>query len=167
MEAIRQGADGRLICEYRMEKEEKAEANTVLICVGRRPYTEGLFAEGIRPETERGRILISERYETSLPHVYAVGDVTGGIMLAHAATAAGRNAVHFMAGLPPCSDARWIPSCIYTEPEIACVGLTAEEAKAAGIDADSRKAVMTANGKTVLSGAERGYIRTVFEKVRM
>ena len=107
---------------------------------------------------------MNERYETSLPGVYAIGDVTGGVMLAHAATASGRNAVHHLAGLPPCADTRFIPSCVYTEPEIACVGLTLDEAKAAGIDADSQKALMTANGKTVLTAGERGYIRVVFEK---
>ena len=80
------------------------------------------------------------------------------------ASAAGRNAVRRMAGLPKRADTRYIPSCVYTEPEIACVGMTLEEAKAAGLDADSRKALMSANGKTVLAGGERGYIRTVFEK---
>ncbi len=164
VEAIRQGESGRLFCDFNTGKAETAEADVVLICVGRRPSTEGLFAEGVSPAMERGRILVNGQYETSLPHVYAIGDVTGGVMLAHAASAAGRNAVRCMAGLPPCADTRFIPSCVYTEPEIACVGLTLDAAKAAGIDADSRKAVMTANGKTVLTGAERGYIRVVFEK---
>ena len=164
VEAIRQGENGCLLCDFNTGKAESAEADVVLICVGRRPYTEGLFSENVRPDMERGRILVNKHYETSLPHVYAIGDVTGGIMLAHAASAAGRNAVRHMAGLAPCADTRFIPSCVYTEPEIACVGLTADEAKAAGIEADSRKAVMSANGKTVLTGSERGYIRVVFEK---
>ncbi len=120
--------------------------------------------DGVQPEMERGRILVNSRYETSVPGIYAVGDVTGGIMLAHAASAAGRGAVRCMAGLPPCEDTRFIPSCVYTQPEIACVGYTLDQAKAAGIDADSRKTVMSANGKTVLTGADRGYIRVVFEK---
>ena len=106
---------------------------------------------------------MNERYETSLPGVYAIGDVTGGIMLAHAAAAEGRNAVRIMAGRAEAADMRWIPSCIYTEPEIACVGMTADEAKAAGIDADSRKVPMGANGRTVIAGGERGDIRVVSE----
>ena len=162
---IRQQAEGSLtVCYETGSSEAAAEADRVLVCVGRRPYTEGLFADHFQPETDRGRILVNERYETSLPQVYAIGDVTGGIMLAHAATAEGRNAVRMMAGREACADTRFIPSCIYTEPEIACVGLTAEAAKTAEIDADSRKIVMTANGKTVLTGGERGYIRVVFEK---
>ena len=155
------GADGTLVCEY---GGGRAEADCVLVSVGRRPYTGGLFAPGAQPKTERGRIIVNEYGETDLPGVWAVGDVTGGIMLAHAASAAGRNAVRRMAGLPPCADTRFIPSCVYTDPEIACAGMGEEEAKSAGIDADSRKFPMTANGKTVLTGAERGFIRVVFEK---
>ena len=164
VEAIRMREDGGLTCEYTAEKPETAEADIVLVCVGRRPYTDGLFADNVRPETERGRIKVNDQYETSLPGVYAIGDVTGGIMLAHAAAAEGRNAVRIMAGRPETEDMRWIPSCIYTEPEIACVGMTADEAKTSGIDADSRKVLMGANGKTVITGGERGYIRVVFEK---
>ncbi len=155
------GADGTLVCEY---GGGRAEADCVLVSVGRRPYTGGLFAPCAQPGTERGRIMVNEYGETDLPGVWAVGDVTGGIMLAHAASAAGRNAVRRMAGLPPCADTRFIPSCVYTDPEIACAGMGEEEAKSAGIDADSRKFPMTANGKTVLTGAERGFIRVVFEK---
>ena len=164
VEAIRQRDGGGLLCEFTAEKPETAEADAVLVCVGRRPYTEGLFDENFMPDTERGRILVNERYETSLPGVYAIGDVTGGVMLAHAAAAEGRNAVRGMNGRQESEDLRWIPSCIYTEPEIACVGMTLDEAKAAGIEADSRKILMGANGRTVITGGERGYIRVVFEK---
>ena len=164
VEAIRQRESGGLVCEYTADKPDTAEADAVLVCVGRRPYTEGLFAEGFRPDMDRGCIRVNERYETSLPGVYAIGDVTGGIMLAHAAAAEGRNAARIMAGRAEAADMRWIPSCIYTEPEIACVGMTADEAKAAGIDADSRKVPMGANGRTVIAGGERGYIRVVSER---
>ena len=166
VEAIRQREEGGLLCDYTDEKAEKqtAVADTVLVCVGRRPYTEGLFDGDFRPETERGRILVNSRYETSLPGVYAIGDVTGGMMLAHAAMAEGRNAVRLMAGLPEAADTRLIPSCIYTKPEIACVGMTAEEAREAGIGADSRKVLMGANGRTVITGGERGYIRVTYDR---
>ena len=113
---------------------------------------------------ERGCIRVNERYETSLPGIYAIGDVTGGVMLAHAAAAEGRNAIREMNARPDKEDMRWIPSCIYTEPEIASVGMTADEAKAAGIEAESRKVLMGANGRTVITGGERGFIRVVYEK---
>ncbi|MCR4884166.1 MAG: dihydrolipoyl dehydrogenase [Clostridiales bacterium] len=162
VQEIRKNGDGSL--GLNLEGEDPVETDLVLVSVGRRPNTENLFGDNGQPAMERGRILVNAYGETNLPGVYAVGDVTGGIMLAHAATAAGRNAVRHMAGMPPCADVRYIPSCIYTEPEIACVGMSLDEAKAAGIQADSHKVLMTANGKTVLSGAERGYIRVVYEK---
>ena len=162
VQEIRKNGDGSL--GLNLEGEDPVEADLVLVSVGRSPNTENLFGDNGQPAMERGRILVNAYGETNLPGVYAVGDVTGGIMLAHAATAAGRNAVRHMAGMPPCADVRYIPSCIYTEPEIASVGMSLDEAKAAGIQADSHKVLMTANGKTVLSGAERGYIRVVYEK---
>ena len=161
VQEIRRNEDGSLTVDC---GEEALETDLVLVSVGRRPYTEGLFAPGAEPEMDRGRIVTDAFGRTSLEGVYAVGDVTGGIMLAHAATAAGKNAVRHMDGLEACADTRFIPSCVYTEPEIACVGMTQDEAKAAGLAAESRKVLMSANGKTVLSGAERGYIRVVFEK---
>lgn len=162
VQEIRKNGDGSL--GLNLEGEDPVEADLVLVSVGRRPNTENLFGDNGQPAMERGRILVNAYGETNLPGVYAVGDVTGGIMLAHAAMAAGRNAVRHMAGMPPCADVQYIPSCIYTEPEIACVGMSLDEAKAAGIQADSHKVLMTANGKTILSGAERGYIRVVYEK---
>ena len=169
VEEIHRAKTGGLVCAYSLEKGQQAEraiaeADTVLVCVGRKPCTEGLFAEGAVPETDRGRIRVNGRFETSLPGVYAIGDVIGGIMLAHAAAAEGKNAVRYMKGLPPAADLRFVPSCVYTDPEIACVGMTEEEAKAAGLEPESRKALMGANGKTLLTGGDRGYIRAVWEK---
>ena len=161
---IRRDGERGLICVF-SEKEElcEAEADAVLVSVGRKPYTEGLFGEGFELETERGRIVTDSDGRTSVPGIFAIGDVTGGIMLAHAATAEGRNAVSVILGEEPEIRSDIIPSCIYTSPEIASCGMTADEAKAAGINAVSQKYVMTANGKTVLSGGERGYIRVVAE----
>ncbi|MBQ9064973.1 MAG: dihydrolipoyl dehydrogenase [Blautia sp.] len=160
-----ESGEGILECTYK-EKEtvQSAKADGILVCTGRRPYTTGLFGEGFTLSMERGCIVTAENGETSVPGIYAIGDVTGGIMLAHAATAMGRNAVAHMNGAQPPVNLSVIPACIYTDPEIASVGLTADQAKELGIAAGSRKALMTANGKTVLSGQERGFIKVVFEK---
>ena len=139
-------------------------ADGILICTGRRPCIDGLFDEGFEIASDRGRISVDEFSRTSVPGIYAIGDVTGGVMLAHAATAMGRNAVDHMNGAAPSVRQDVIPSCIYTDPEIASVGLTADQAKEQGIDAESKKIVMSANGKTVLSGQERGFIKVVYEK---
>lgn len=165
VEEISRVEDGTLVCIYKeKEKTQTVQADGVLICTGRRPCTEGLLGPELSLETDRGRILTDVYNRTSIPNIYAIGDVTGGMMLAHVATAMGKNAVAHMAGKesPICISA--VPSCIYTEPEIASTGLTLDEAKAKGIDAQSKKIVMTANGKTVLSGGERGFIKTVYEK---
>jgi dihydrolipoamide dehydrogenase len=161
---VEAGADGLTVNFTAKGKEGSASGEKVLCAIGRRPYYEGLFTDGLTPEFDGRRIKVNERYETSLPGIYAIGDVTGGVMLAHAAAAEGRNAVREMNARPDKEDMRWIPSCIYTEPEIASVGMTADEAKEAGIEAESRKVLMGANGRTVITGGERGFIRVVYEK---
>ena len=159
--------EGGLICRYaEKDKPAQAQGGLVLIATGRRACTEGLFAADASEAVtsmamERGRIQVNGRFETSVPGIYAIGDVTGGIQLAHAATAQWRNAVAAMAGKEPSIDLSVIPGCVYTDPEIGCAGITADEAKAAGLEIISRKYVMGANGKSVLSGQERGFIKIV------
>lgn len=156
---------GLLECVYtEKDKPHTIQADCILICTGRRPNTTSLFGPDITITTERGRILTDANGQTNVPNIYAIGDATGGIMLAHAATAMGRNALAHMNNVPAPVRADIIPACIYTDPEIASVGLTTEQAGSLGIDADSRKVVMSANGKTVLSAQERGFIKVVFEK---
>ena len=146
------------------EKTQTITADGILISVGRRPNTEDLFSPDCMPETERGRILADACGQTSIPGIYAIGDAAGGMMLAHAATAMGRNAVAHMNGAEPPVNLQVIPSCIYTDPEIASAGLSTEKAKEQGIPCESRKVVMSANGKTVLSAQERGFIKVVYEE---
>lgn len=151
-------------CIFTEKGEMKTcEAAKALVAAGRRPFTEGLFAPECTPRMERGRILVNEEYETSIPGIYAVGDVNGQIQLAHAATAQGIRAVRAMKGRPE-TGPMVIPSCVYTEPEIASVGLTAAKAKEQGIPAKSRKILSSANGKSVLSGQERGFIKVIYRE---
>ena len=151
--------NGGLVCVYtENEKECEAEADAVLVAVGRKPNTTELFAPGCEPAMERGRILVNERYETSFPGVCAVGDVTGGIQLAHMASAEAVNAVALMCGKEPQIRTDVVPGCVYTSPEIASVGISAQDAKKQGLSVTTKKYPMTANGKTVLSRGERGYI---------
>ena len=155
---------GALRCLCRQGEQELAlEADGILVCVGRRPYTGELFGDGIRPAEDRGRILVDEHFRTSVPGIWAIGDATGGMMLAHAATAQGKRALADMLNRAT-SAAPAIPACIYTDPEIAAVGLTPEEARERGLQADSHKYPMSANGKSLLSEQERGFIKVVYEK---
>lgn len=162
VEKFEAGADGKLVTFYREKDElQSVESDGVLVCIGRRANTDGLFAEGVSVEMDRDKIVVNDKYQTSMPGVYAIGDVIGGIQLAHVATAEGRNAVAIMNGEEPsiCMDV--VPSCVYTNPEIATVGITADEAKAAGRDVVAKKFIMSANGKSVLSNQERGFIKVV------
>lgn len=152
-----------------IEVEEKTgkrilDADQLLVAVGRKAYTEGLFDENLAPLYERGSLVVNERFETSIPFIYAIGDVIGGSMLAHTATAEGINAVAMMFEQKPSYDLSSIPGCVYTDPEIATVGLTQEEAKAKGVEAIGVKVTMGANGKSVLSNQERGFMKLVVDK---
>ena len=127
-----QKTDNGLQCCFTYKKEEKtAEADVVLISVGRRPCTAGLFAEGFAvAQTERGFVEVDGQFRTSVPTISAIGDVIGRIQLAHAAEAQGIAAVEYMQGLEQASvNYELVPSCVYTTPEIASVGMTADEAK--------------------------------------
>lgn len=154
-----------LCCTF-VEKEQEISISCekILVAAGRRADTSGLLGEGISLEMEKGRILVDETFMTSIPGIYAVGDVIGGIQLAHVAEAEAINAVCAMNGTASRMNLKLVPSCIYTSPEIASVGMTADEAKAAGIEAVSAKYLTSANGKSVLSGQERGFVKLVAEK---
>ena len=99
---------------------------------------------------------------TSVPHVYGIGDAKAkNIQLAHVASAQGENVVAVIAGKNPPLDLSVVPSCVYTEPEIASVGLTEEGAKAAGIPVKTGKYLTGANGKCLIEGTESGYVKLV------
>ena len=147
-------------------EEITVQADKVLMCVGRRPNTAGVFSDDLiaeYPELEdaKGFIRVDDEYRTAVPGVYAIGDCIGGIQLAHVSSAEGRNAVAIMNGEEPTINMGTVPSCIYTDPEIAVVGMTADEAKEAGIEAVSKKYPMSANGKTVIAGLDRGFVKLV------
>ncbi len=163
LEGVEQG-DGGLICTVQIKgKPVKIPADGVLVATGRRACTEGLLAPGLDLCLDRGRIPVDEKFATRIPGIYAVGDVIrGSVQLAHAASAQGVNAVSMMFGKAPPHNLEAIPSCVYTQPEIACVGLTADEAKARGIPAKTGKYLMTGNGKTMLVGAGRGFVKLMF-----
>jgi dihydrolipoamide dehydrogenase len=141
--------------------EAVAEAEAALVCVGRRPSTEGLLAVGCGLEAERGRIPVGARGRTALSGVWAAGDLTGGVQLAHYATAQAVVAVDDMAGRAPSRRLDVVPACVYTDPEIACVGLTADEAKAANRVARAGKCVLGGNARTRIAGAGRSFIKLV------
>jgi dihydrolipoamide dehydrogenase len=159
--SIEQTHDG-LVCNFtRKEQQEQVVAEGILVSIGRRPNTEGLFAENCTPELNRGFVVVDENYQSTIPHIYAIGDVIGGVQLAHKAEAEGQAVAAIICGEEPHCDPSLVPSCIYTEPEIASVGITADEAKAKGIAVKTGKYLMSGNGKSIIDLQERGFIKVV------
>ena len=143
------------------EKNETVAGEAVLCAIGRRPYCDGLFADGLSVEMNRRSIAVNERYETSIPHIYAIGDVSSKIQLAHVATAQGIACVDMLCGKENHTSMSVVPSCIYCRPEIAVVGMTDAEAKEAGIPVKVGKHVMFDNAKTLIADPGRCFMKFV------
>lgn len=157
--------DGTLTVRYESKgKEAEAVGDKVLVAIGRKPNTQGLCGEGVTLDMERGRILVNDKLETSMPGVYAIGDVSSLVQLAHVASAQGIYVAEEIAGKQPEGNLALIPSCIYTSPEIASVGLCEEEAVAAGYTVKVSKIMMHSNGKSIIVGADRSFMKLVSEE---
>jgi len=135
----------------------------VLIAIGRKPSTDHLKldAAGIQLD-EHGYIRVDEHMRTSVPHIYAIGDIIGQPMLAHKASHEGKVAAEHCAGEKSAFDARVIPSVAYTDPEIAWVGLTEAAAKEQGIDYDKASFPWAANGRSLSLGRDEGVTKLLF-----
>jgi len=159
-------SEGGLVCHFTHKKEEKAvEADTVLLSVGRKPCSEQLFADDFGVMLNpKGFVVVDAQFRTSVPSIYAIGDVIGHVQLAHAAEAQGMAVAELLADLQPSVNVDLVPACVYTTPEIASVGITADEAKKAGRAVLVGKYVMNSNAKTVIAQQERGFVKLVFDQ---
>lgn len=144
----------------RGDKTTSLEADVVLVCVGRKPNTDGLGLEeaGIKLD-DRRRIEVDVLFKTSVPNIYAVGDVIKGPMLAHKAEEEAIAAVETMAGQAGHVNYNIIPSVVYTWPEVAVVGATEEELKAAKVDYKVGKFPFLANSRARASGNTEGFVK--------
>ena len=150
---------------FTQKNEEKSvSAQYVLVSVGRAANTKGLFAEGEEPEMERGRIVVDDDFSSSIPGIYAIGDAIKGMQLAHTASAQGIVCVEKMMGHEASINLNVVPSCVYTNPEIASVGLSEDQAKAEEREVVCGKFIMSSNGKSLISHEERGFIKIVADK---
>ena len=139
-----------------------AEGEGVLVACGRRANAEGLFSPDVQPELSRGALVCDEAGRTSVERLWAIGDVVAGtVQLAHVAEAQARNVIASICGDEPPVETGIIPSCVYTSPEAASVGLTEDEAKARGIAVRTGKALTGANGKCLVEESESGYVKLV------
>ena len=146
-------------------KKSSLQGDVVLVSTGRKPFTEGLGLENVGIEKdERGRIKTNAHYQTSVANIYAVGDVIIGPMLAHKAEEEGVAVAELIATGYGHVNYNTVPSVIYTHPEVASVGMTEAEAKAAGIETAVGKFLFAANGRAKARGATEGFVKIVTDK---
>jgi dihydrolipoamide dehydrogenase len=156
--------DGKVKVEVE-SKTIEIEAEKVLVSVGRKPFTEGLDLEKVGVKTnERGFVLVDEQQRTSVPHIFAIGDVCSTIMLAHKASAEGIVAAEVIAGRNSAANWRTIPTVIFTDPEIAQVGLTDAQAKERGFETIVSKQMFAAIGRALTMGETDGLVKLVADK---
>jgi dihydrolipoamide dehydrogenase len=155
------GQDGvRLFLESK-GKTDVLTCDRVLVAVGRKPSTAGLGLEsaGVKLDEKTGQVSIDTGYRTSVPSIYAVGDIVPGPMLAHKATAEGLAAVSAMAGQFSEVNYDAMPSVVYTRPEVACVGLTEEQVKAREIPYVAGAFPFSGNGRARCTGETEGLVK--------
>ncbi|MDR3312537.1 MAG: dihydrolipoyl dehydrogenase [Spirochaetaceae bacterium] len=140
------------------------EAELVIIATGRKAYTDGLGLEAAGVKTDRGRVLADERQRTSAAGIYAIGDVSSNIQLAHVAMAEGVVAAENALGHSAVMDYSAVPSCIYTNPEIAGVGITEKAARDRGLDVSVGKFPLAANGRAMTMGETAGFVKIIADK---
>jgi dihydrolipoamide dehydrogenase len=140
-------------------KGEEVFADVVLVAVGRRPFTQGLGLEAAGVAMERGRVVIDDHFATNVSGIYAIGDVVRGPMLAHKAEDEGIAIAEILAGQSGHVNYDVIPGVVYTYPEVAAVGKTEDELKAAGIAYRASKFPFSANGRARANRATDGLVK--------
>ena len=157
--------DGKCQVDIEGKKgEQTLEADVVLSAVGIKSNIENLGLEALGIEVERDKIKVDEHYKTSVDGVYAIGDIIATPALAHVASAEAIHCVEHICGLnPEALDYSTIPSCIFTSPEVASVGLTEQQVKAQGIEYKVGKFPYTASGKATAAGERDGFVKLIFD----
>ncbi|MEM8727894.1 MAG: dihydrolipoyl dehydrogenase [Chlamydiota bacterium] len=144
------------------EKSESLSADKILLSIGRRPYTRNLGLEAIRiTPDQRGFIPIDADFRTIHPHIYAVGDLVDGPMLAHKASEEGYAVAELLAGKTPRIDYIAMPGVVYTNPEVGAVGLTEREARARNIPIEIGKFSFQANSRSRCLGDDFGFVKLI------
>jgi hypothetical protein len=151
----------RLLFNGKVQPEESVVmADVVLVSAGRAPFTEGLNLEAAGVAMEKRRIPVNHKMQTNVPHIYAIGDVTGG-GLAHVASMEGIVAAENITGHEARMDYKAVPACIYTEPEVASVGLTEQEARDKGYDVRVGSFPFTNLGKAMAMNQTNGFVKVI------
>jgi dihydrolipoamide dehydrogenase len=158
VESLKKSGGSMNVC---MSGQKTVGAEKVLVSVGRRPATDELDLEHYGVKTENGRIVVDENLRTSVQNIFAIGDCVAGPLLAHRASYDGMLACDNILGDARKADYSNCPSCVWTEPEVASVGLTEEEAKAKHPDCKVAKFPYLGSGKAYLLGRQEGYAKII------
>ena len=146
----------------KLDNGETITASKMLVSIGRSPNSKGIGLETVGVETDgRGYVVVNDKLETNVPDIYAIGDVNGGILLAHVASYEGLVAVENCLGGSKERDLKAVPSCVYTLPEIASIGLNEDQARDEGYEPVTGTFRMGALGKALAIGESQGYIQIV------
>lgn len=146
-------------------KDSAVKGDVLLVAVGRKAIVEDIGLEPVGVKVERGFVTVDDHYRTNVPHIYAIGDVIGGYLLAHVASHEGMIAVETIAGRDPeLLDPTRVPRVTYSRPEVASVGLTAKEAEERGHDVKVGVFPFRANGKSLILGEADGIVKLVADK---
>jgi len=158
--------DGGVTVDVEIKGEKKTyKADKMLVSIGRVANTTNIGLENTDIVVEKGVIKTNEHYQTKEAHIYAIGDVIGGMQLAHVASHEGIVAVEAIANETPLPiDYNNVPSCIYSNPEVASVGLTESEAKELGLDIKIGKFPFKAIGKALVYGESDGFVKIIADK---
>jgi len=155
-------------CEVEIEGKKGPEtltADVVLSAVGVQANIEGIGLEELGVKVERGKVAVDPYYRTSVPGIYAIGDMVPGPALAHVASAEALCCVDAICGLHPAPvDYAAIPSCVFTTPEVASVGLTEQQAAEKGITVKIGRFPFTASGKATAAGDRDGFVKLIFDE---
>ncbi len=162
VEAVEPTAEGVRVQVSGAKGEQALEAEIALVAIGVRPNSEGLGLEAVGVETERGWVKVDGHMRTTVPHIFAIGDLNGLLPLAHAASAQGILAVETMAGMErPPFDRLAVPRGTYTSPQVASFGLSEAQAREAGYEVRVGTFPFLPNGKALALGETQGFVKIV------
>ncbi|NOZ29578.1 MAG: dihydrolipoyl dehydrogenase [Chloroflexi bacterium] len=163
VESVESADDGVKVRVSSPDGEQTLEGDVVLIAIGVQPNSEDLGLEQVGVQVERGAVVVDGYMRTNVPGIYAIGDLTGKMPLAHVASAQGIVAAEHIAGheTTPIEDYTWMPRCIYCQPQVASMGLTEAQARERGHDVKVGQFPFQANGKALGLAEREGFVKIV------
>ncbi|HHZ01671.1 MAG TPA: dihydrolipoyl dehydrogenase [Tissierellia bacterium] len=162
--SISESSEGLTVNTLSKGQERIFTAEKVLMSIGRKPVTENLSLEKVGVKTSKGAVLVNKSMQTNIPNIYAIGDCIGGVMLAHVASAEGIVAVESIMNKKSNIDFKTIPYCVYTNPELAGVGLTESQARERGYNVKTGIFPMYINGKAMIESKSEGLVKYVIDE---